>query len=65
MLLNTNRKGALLIAIGTVMISHGVSAPEARNGRYDHNLTQLLLREGISYEDAKALIEEELSGIIA
>ena len=64
MLLTTKRKGALLIAIGTVMIFHDVTAQTARSGDYDENLRNVLMREGVSYEDALALIEEELSTII-
>lgn len=56
--------GAVLKAIGSIMMLNNIAAPVARSGPYDVELISLLMREGIDRVRAKDLIEVELPLLI-
>lgn len=57
--------GALLAAVGNVMMRNGVSAIAARSGQYDEQLVNHMVREyGLDGKDAEAMLEVELSEAI-
>lgn len=55
------KHGALLIAVGKVMVIHQVSALVANHVKYDEKLIEYMMQEGLTYEEAKEELEVELS----
>lgn len=56
--------GAYLVAVGKIMIIHGVPALIAVQGNYDKQLMQFMMQEGLSKEEANAELLTELSDAI-
>lgn len=56
-----HKHGALLIAVGKVMVINQVSALVANHVKYDEKLIEYMMQEGLTYEEAKEELEVELS----
>jgi len=53
--------GALLIAVGTVMMRNGVSAVAARAGHYDADLVRVMVKYGLPEQEAEHMLQVDLS----
>lgn len=56
--------GALLVAVGHVMLSKNVSAQAAKSGAFDHIILEELIVAGYDEENAQVLLEIDLSEAI-
>lgn len=64
MFLTNTRKGVLLKAVGTLMTTKDAKASRILSGDFDEEILQLMVKEGLSWEDAKRLIEFPLNDAI-
>lgn len=57
-------KGALLVAVGTIMVQEGVSAPQARDEKHTDRVVELLMQNGIDEMRARDIVEWELTEVV-
>ena len=58
------QRAALLIAVGKLMLLYGEVAPAVRDGRYDAQLVGFMMQEGLSEEEARFMLEVELTEVV-